>query len=126
VRDIDATRPSGFASGSKSSKGKAAAGRVSVHLPLTEWSIGVAVSPQEVTAEPQVNLVLESGFLKMRDARGSTQFELEIKKSSIDEVKYVDIKVSTPPSVWHDQPLRRLPENYDLSTTNPASPIRNG
>ena len=83
----------------------------------------MAVSPQEVTTDPQVNLVLESGFLKVRDASGSTQFELQIKKTSIDEIKYVDIKVSTPPSVWHDQPLRPPAENYDLSTTDPDTPI---
>ena len=86
----------------------------------------MAVSPQEVTTEPQVNLVLESGFLKVRDASGSTQFELQIKETSLAEVKYVDIKVGTPPSVWHDQPLRPPAENYDSSTTDPDSPIRNG
>lgn len=67
---------------------------VSVYLPLKEWSIGVAISPQEVTPEPLVNLVLESGSLKVRDASGSTQFELQVKKGSVSDVKYVDVKVS--------------------------------
>lgn len=89
--DLDATRPSGFVTGSKSSKGKATANSVSVHLPLKEWSIGVAISPQEVTP---VSLVLESGFLKVRDANDSTLFELQVKKGSVDNIKYVDVKVS--------------------------------
>jgi hypothetical protein len=38
-----------------------------------------------------VNLVLESGILRVRDANGSTQFELQIKKGSLDNV---DMKVS--------------------------------
>jgi Ulp1 family protease len=90
--DPDATRPSGFASSSKPSKGKTAENRVSVHLPLKGWSIGLAVSPREVTPEPLVNLVWESGFLKVRDASGSTQFELQVKNGSVDNVKYVDVK----------------------------------
>ena len=94
--DVDATRPSGFASSSKSSKGKAIGNSVSVHLPLTEWSIGVSVCPREVATEPLPNLVLESGFLKVRDASGSTLFELQLKEKSILEVKYVDINVSAP------------------------------
>jgi hypothetical protein len=93
--DLDATRSSGFASGSKSSKGKATGNSASVHLPLKGWSIGVAISPQDVTPEPLANLVLESGHLKVRDTNGSTQFELQVKKGSVDNVKYVDIKVSS-------------------------------
>ena len=67
---------------------------VFAHLPLKAWSIGVAVSPREVTPEPLVDLVWESGFLKVRDASGSTQFELQVKKGSVDTVKYVDVTVS--------------------------------
>jgi hypothetical protein len=92
--DSDTTRPSGFASGSKPSKGKMTGNGVSVYLPLKEWSIGMAVSPRDVTPEPLVNLVLEYGSLKVRDASGSTQFELQVKKGSVSDVKYVDVKVS--------------------------------
>lgn len=73
-------------------------GKVPVHLPLKGWSIGVTVSPREVTPEPLVNLALESGFLKMRDVSGATQFELQLKKGSVDTVKYVDVTVSAHPS----------------------------
>lgn len=69
---------------------------VSLHLPLTEWSIGVTVSSREPTTEPLVNLVLESGFLKVRDDSGSTRFEIRIMKNFVTDIKYVDIKVSTP------------------------------
>jgi hypothetical protein len=93
LQDVDATRPSGFISGSKSSKGKATENSVSLHLPLKEWSIGAAISPQEVTPEPLVNLVVESGRLKVKDANGLTQFELQLKEGSVNNLKYVDIKV---------------------------------
>jgi hypothetical protein len=92
--DVDATtRPSGFVSGSKSLKGKATENSVSLHLPLKEWSIGAAASPQEVTPGPLVNLVVESGRLKVKDANGSTQFDLQLKEGSVSNVKYVDVKV---------------------------------
>ena len=66
---------------------------VSLHLPLKEWSIGAGISPQEVTLAPLANLVLESGRLKVKDANGSTQFDLQLKEGSVDIVKYVDVKV---------------------------------
>lgn len=91
--DPDATRPSGFVSGSKHSKGKATENIVSVHLPLKEWSIGAAIPPQEITSEPLVNLIWEPGVLKVREANGSISFELQVKRGSVDSVKYVDIKV---------------------------------
>lgn len=90
---MDATRPSGFFSGSKSLKGKASENSVSLHLPLKEWSIGAAISPQEVTPAPLVNLVVESGRLKVKDANSSTQFDLQLKEGSVKNVKYVDVKV---------------------------------
>jgi len=92
--DPDATRSSGFASGTKpSTKGKAAAGGVFVHLPLKEWSIAVAIPSQEATSG-DANLVWEAGVLKVRHANsGSTPFELQAKKGSLYSVKYVDIKV---------------------------------
>lgn len=96
-RDVDATRPSGFVSGSKSPKGKAVASSVSVHLPLKEWSIGAAILPQEVTPE-SLSLVWEPENLKVRDADYSILFELQVKRGSLDIVKYVDIKVSLLPS----------------------------
>jgi hypothetical protein len=74
-------------------KGKATQNSVSLHLPLKEWSIGAAVSPQEVTPGPLVNLVVESGRLKVKDANGSTQFDLQLKEGSVNSVKYVDVKV---------------------------------
>ena len=55
----------------------------------------MSVSSREVATEPLPNLVLESGFLKVREASGSTLFELQLKEKSILEVKYVDINVST-------------------------------
>ncbi len=92
--DPDATRSSGFASGAKlSTKGKAAAGGVFVHLPLKEWSIAVAIPSQEATSG-DANLVWEAGVLKVRHVNGgSTPFELQVKKGSLTSVKYVDIKV---------------------------------
>jgi hypothetical protein len=92
--DPDATRPSGFVSGTKASKGKATG--ISIQLPLKEWSIGAAIPSQDVTPELRASLAWESGFLKVRDADGSTPFELQVKKGSIDDVKYVDIKVRNP------------------------------
>jgi hypothetical protein len=91
--DVDATRPSGFVSGSKL-KGKTTENSVSLHLPLKEWSIGAAISPQEVTPAPLANLVVESGRLKVKDVNGSTQFDLQLIHGSVDNVKYVDVKVS--------------------------------
>jgi hypothetical protein len=91
---LDATtRPSGFVSGSKSLKGKATDNSVSLHLPLKEWSIGAATSPQEVTLGPLVDLVVESGRLKVKDANGTTQFDLQLTEGSVKNVKYVDVKV---------------------------------
>lgn len=93
-RDPVATRSSGFASGTKlSTKGKAAAGGVFVHIPLKEWSIAVAIPSQEAASE-DANLVWEAGVLKVRHVNGgSTPFELQVKKGSLTSVKYVDIKV---------------------------------
>ncbi len=91
--DADATRPSDFVSGSKSLKGKATGNRVSLHLPLKECSIGATISSQEVTPGPLVNLVVESGCLKVKDTNGSSQFELELRNGSVDDVKFVDVKV---------------------------------
>jgi len=92
--DPVATRSSGFASGTKpSTKGKAAAGGVFIHLPLKEWSIAVAIPSQEATSE-DANLVWEAGVLKVRHVNGgSIPFELQVKKGSLDSVNYVDIKV---------------------------------
>jgi hypothetical protein len=92
--DPDATRPSGFASGTKlSTKGKAAAGGVFFHIPLKEWSIAVAIPSQEATSK-DANLVWDAGVLKVRHVNGgSTPFELQVKKGSLDSVKYVDTKV---------------------------------
>lgn len=87
------TIPSGFVSGSKFLKGKAAENGVPLHLPLKEWSIGATISPQELTPGPLANLVVESGRLKVKDAIGTTQFDLQLKKGSIDIVQYVDVKV---------------------------------
>ena len=94
--DPDATRLSGFVSGTKlSTKGKAAAGGDFVHLPLKEWSIAVAIPSQEATSG-DANLVWEAGVLKVRHVNGgSTPFELQVRKGSLDSVKYVDIKVWT-------------------------------
>lgn len=87
------TRPSGFVSGSKSLKGKAAENGVSLHLPLKEWSIGATISPQELTPGPLANLVVESGRLKVKNANGTAQFDLRLQEGSIDNVQYVDVKV---------------------------------
>jgi hypothetical protein len=124
--DPHATRPSGFVSGSKFSKGKAPGNRVSLHLPLKGWSIGVDISPQEETTEPLANLVLEAGLLKLRDASGSTLFDLQVKKGSVKDVKYVDINVSSPFFVRRGQLLRPPAENCDLRAVDPVEPIRNG
>jgi hypothetical protein len=124
--DPDATRPSGFASSSKLSKRKATENRVSVHLPLKGWTIGVAISPQEVTSGPLASLVLEYGLLKVRDASGSIQFELQVMKGSVDNLKYVDVNVSGPPFVWQGQLLRPPSENYDFRAADPDSPIHIG
>jgi len=97
--DVDATRPSGFVSSSKPSKGKATGNNVSLHLPLKEWSIGSAISPQEVTLSPLVNLVVESGCLRVKDANDLTRFNLQLKGGSVNNVKYVDIKVGSLLSV---------------------------
>lgn len=91
--DVDTTRPSGLFSGSKSSKGKAIENGGTLHLPLKEWSIGTAIFPQEVTPGPLANLVVESRRLKVKDANGSTHFALQLLEGSVDNVKYVDIKV---------------------------------
>ena len=92
--DRDATRPSGFVSSTKhSAKGKAVARRAFDHLPLKEWSIGVSIPSQEPTSE-SANLVWEAGTLKVRYVNnGLTPFELQVKKESLDSVKYVDMKV---------------------------------
>jgi hypothetical protein len=74
-------------------KGKATDNSVPLHLPLKEWSIGEAISPQEVTPGPLVNLVVESGRLKVKDANGTTHFDLQLKQGSVNNVKYVDVKV---------------------------------
>ena len=89
------TRPSGFVSGSKSLKGKATDNSVPLYLSLKEWSIGEVISPQEVTPGPLVNLVVESGRLKVKDANGTTQFDLQLMQGSVNHVKYVDVKVGT-------------------------------
>jgi hypothetical protein len=60
---------------------------------LKEWSIGAAISPQEVTPVPLVDLVVESGRLKVKDAHASTRFDLQLKEGSVHDVKYVDVKV---------------------------------
>ena len=91
--DVDATRPSGFVSGSKSSKGKATENGVCLHLALKGWSIGAAISPDEVTPGPLVDLVVEAGRLKVKNANGSAQFELQLEKGSVTSIKYVDVKV---------------------------------
>jgi hypothetical protein len=92
--DVDATRPSsGFVSSSKPSNGKATGNDVSLRLPLKEWPIGSAISPQEVTLSPLVNLVVESGCLRVKDANDSTRFDLQLKEGSVNNVKYVNIKV---------------------------------
>ena len=92
--DPDATRPSGFTSGLKPSKGKATGSDISLHLPLKEWAIGPAILPsQEAIPQLLVQLVWESRVLKVRDANGSIPFDLQVKKGSIDSVKYVDVKV---------------------------------
>jgi len=57
------------------------------------WSIGAAISPEEVTPGPLVDLVVEAGRLKVKNANGSTQFELQLEKGSVTSVKYVDVKV---------------------------------
>jgi len=77
-------------------KGKATDNSVSLHLPLKEWSIGAAISSQEVTPAPLVDLVVESGRLKVKDANGTTRLDLQLKEGSVDNVKYVDIKVGPP------------------------------
>jgi hypothetical protein len=60
---------------------------------LKEWSIAVAIPSQEAMSE-DTNLVWEAGVLKVRHVNGgSTPFELQVKKGSLDGVKYVDIKV---------------------------------
>ena len=53
----------------------------------------MTIPSQEATSE-DVNLVWEAGVLKVRHVSGgSTPFELQVKKESLDSVKYVDIKV---------------------------------
>ena len=61
---------------------------------MKEWSIGAATSPEEVTPGPLVNLVVESGRLKVKDANGTSQFDLQVTEGSVNNVKYVDVKVS--------------------------------
>jgi hypothetical protein len=92
--DPGATRSSGFASGSAlSTKEKAAESGVFAHLPLKEWPIGVTIPEQEATAEV-TNLVWEAGVQKVRHLDGGpTPSESQVKKESLDSVKYVDIKV---------------------------------
>ena len=92
--DPDATRSSGFTSGTKlSTKGKAAASGSHFHLRLKEWSIGVGIPSREATSKV-ANLVWEAGLLKVRYANISlTPFELRVKKGTLVSVKYVDIKV---------------------------------
>jgi hypothetical protein len=97
LQDIDATRPSGFISG-RVSKGKAGGSSISLHLPLKDWAIGATVASQGAASDLHANLIWESGVLKVRDGKGSTRFELQVKKGSVDIVNYVDIKVrSFPP-----------------------------
>jgi len=64
---------------------------------LKEWSIGEAISPQEVTPGPLANLVVESGRLKVKDLNGVTHLDLQLKEGSVDNVKYVDVKVKVGP-----------------------------
>lgn len=53
----------------------------------------MSITSQEPTSE-SANLVWEKGTLKVRYVKGgSTPFELQVKKESLDSVKYVDIKV---------------------------------
>ena len=118
--DADATRPSGFVSGPKSLKGKATQNSVSLHLPLKEWSIGAAISPQEVTPAPLVDLVVESGRLKVKDANGLTQFELQLIEGSVKSVKYVDITVGLLPA-WQGRTLNSPSESCDLRAAHPDS-----
>lgn len=75
--------------------GRATENDVPLHLSLKEWSIGTAIFPQEVTPGPLASLVVESGRLKVKDANGSTHFELQLLEGSVDNVKYVDIKVGS-------------------------------
>ena len=60
---------------------------------MKEWSIGAAISSQEVTPTPLVDLVVESGHLRVKDANSLTRFDLHLKEGSVHEVKYVDVKV---------------------------------
>jgi hypothetical protein len=104
-------------------KGKATENSVPLHLPLKEWSIGAAISPQEVTPAPLVNLVVESGRLKVKDANDSTQLELQLVEGSVKSVKYVDIKVGLLLPTWQRRTLNPPSENCDLRAAHPDSPI---
>lgn len=66
------------------------------HLPLEEWSIGMDIPPHEATPEPRANLIWEQGLLKVQHMN-SIIFELRLEKGSLEEVQYVDIKVSNLP-----------------------------
>jgi hypothetical protein len=93
LQDPHATRPSGFVSGSGSSKGKGT--RRDVFLPLEAWSIGVDIT--EATPEPPANLIWERDILRLQHV-DSILFELHFPKRSLENVQYVDIKVRNAPS----------------------------
>ncbi|KAF8270824.1 hypothetical protein EI94DRAFT_1721987 [Lactarius quietus] len=94
MKDVHATRSSGFASGSGSSKPKAAQRDIVYNLPLEAWSIGVDIPPHEPTPEPSANLIWERGFLKVQHMN-SILFELQLKKGSLQSFQYVDLKKSS-------------------------------
>lgn len=122
--DVDPTfRPSGFVSSSKPLKGKATENSVPLHLPLKEWSIGAAISPQEVALGPLVNLVVESGRLKVKDVNDSTRFELQLMEGSVKCVKYVDVKkTATSEPLIHIRPtVSATLQSHDAFKFKPGS-----
>ncbi|KAI0250772.1 hypothetical protein BJV78DRAFT_535499 [Lactifluus subvellereus] len=90
--DPVATGTSGFISGSGPSKGKATRRDIVVDLPLKQWSIGVVIPAHGVTSEPLFSLVWEPEVLKVQDTSTSILFELQVKRGSLETLRYVDIK----------------------------------
>ena len=76
--DPDPPRLSGFVSDSNLS---------------TKWTIAVPIPPQEATSEA-ADPVWGAGVQKVRHVNGGpAPFEPQVKKRSLDSVKYVDRKV---------------------------------
>jgi hypothetical protein len=94
LQDPIATRTSGFISGSGPSKGKATRRVVVVDLPLKQWSIGAAIPGLGVTSEPLFNLIWEPEVLKVKSTNNAILFELQVKRGSLETLRYVDVKVS--------------------------------